>query len=166
MASEILILTNRRRPQWSRRLLHSYSIQVKLHKFLGLVKAVCVYFSTFNIFTVFSVSRACLPACGKLQTTRPVISRYRGCGWKRWMWYVHVLSGTGQQLCACCLCLGEHRQARQLGSAHISHLTSSILGSLPVLTPLACTNSPCRYLGRNGSMFADINQIWPSLPKY
>ena len=164
MASEILILTNRRRPPWSRRLLHSYSIQVKLHKFLGLVKAVCVYFSTFNIFTVFSVSRACLPACGKLQTTRPVISRYRGCGWKRWMWY--VLSGTGQQLCACCLCLGENRPGSQgVLTSLTSHLPSR-LGSVPVLTPLACTNSPCRYLGRNGSMFSDINQIWPSLPKY
>ena len=141
MASEILILTNRRRSPWSRRLLHSYSIQVKLHKFLGLVKAVCVYFSTFNIFTVFSVSRACLPACGKLQTTRPVIRRYRQCGWKRWMWYVHVLSGTGQQLCACCLCLGEHRPGSQgVLTHHISHLTSSISARLG-----ACTDSPRLY---------------------
>ena len=71
-------------------MLHSYFIpQVELHEFLDLVKADSVYFSNLNIFTVFSVSRyrLCLPACGKHQTTRPVID-IGGAGWRGWMYDV------------------------------------------------------------------------------
>ena len=139
------MLTKTCRPMLSRRLLHSYFIaEVELHEFLDLVKADCVYFSNFNIFTVFSVSRPrlCLPACGKHQTSRPVID-IGGAGWRGWMydvlsWYDGIIHWSwrageleSRSTTWCLLSLPGGTQARQSGSAHTSHLSPHIfhLGS-------------------------------------